>query len=229
MCGVYPTAFAGVTTLAMLALSHNAATTFVAATHPGSTIRLVWLPQTSCQCALSDSSSSAWSVVQLGRLSAGHTERPLTARRQAAAAAAGAAADSLVHGESVLLLPSIATEAERAALVAAGLAAAHRQREATRAPLARRLADKMVRLPTAAAAASVGEADGVHLADEAAETIDAVLLRALARIDAELPLLPPALFGTPSAHPLLAEGALEFSSREPALNVCTPARTATPD
>ena len=44
-----------------------------------------------------------------------------------------------------------------------------------------------------------------------------------------LPLLPPALFGTPSAHPLLAEGALEFSSREPALNVCTPARTATPD
>ena len=58
---------------------------------------------------------------------------------------------------------------------------------------------------------------------------DAVLLRALARIDAELPLLPPALFGTPSAHPLLAEGALEFSSREPALNVCMPARTATPD
>ena len=114
-------------------------------------------------------------MVQLGRLSAGHTERPLTARRQAAAAAAGAAADSLVHGESVLLLPSIATEAERAALVAAGLAAAHRQREATRAPLARRLADKMVRVPTAVAAASVAEADGVHLADEAAETIDAVL------------------------------------------------------
>ena len=62
-----------------------------------------------------------------------------------------AAIESLARGESVILLPGVASEAQCLELLAAARAAAERERVATRAPLARRLADKMVRLSTAAA------------------------------------------------------------------------------
>ena len=159
-----------------------------------------------------------------------------------------AAIESLARGESLILLPGVASEAQCLELLAAARAAAERERAATRAPLARRLADKMVRLSTAAAspAAAPPPAAGVLcdmpefdpedgppaelLAGAPAELIDAVLLCVLARIDAELPHLAPRLFaGTPSAREIGAEigaemremherGGLEFSPREPAIN-----------
>ena len=160
-----------------------------------------------------------------------------------------AAIESLARGESLILLPGVASEAQCLELLAAARAAAERERVATRAPLARRLADKMVRLSTAAAspAAAPPAVAGVLcdmpefdpedgppaelLAGAPAELIDAVLLCVLARIDAELPHLAPRLFaGTPSPREIGAEigaemremherGGLEFSPREPAINV----------
>ena len=115
-----------------------------------------------------------------------------------------AAIESLARGESLILLPGVASEAQCLELLAAATAAADRERAATRAPLARRLAEKMVRLSTAvagpAAAAGVPELDleegtqAEPLAGAPAELIDAVLLRVLARIDSDLPQLAPALF-----------------------------------
>ena len=140
-----------------------------------------------------------------------------------------AAIESLARGESLILLPGVASEAQCLDLLAAATAAADRERAATRAPLARRLANKMVRLSTAAAAAGVTELDleegtqAEPLAGAPAELIDAVLLRVLARIDSDLPQLAPALFaGPPSARKMRAMhecGGLEFSPREPAVNV----------
>ena len=144
-----------------------------------------------------------------------------------------AAIESLARGESLILLPGVASEAQCLELLAAATAAADRERAATRAPLARRLAEKMVRLSTAAAgpaaAAGVPELDleegtqAEPLAGAPAELIDAVLLRVLARIDSDLPQLAPALFsGPPSAREMRAMhecGGLEFSPREPAINV----------
>ena len=142
-----------------------------------------------------------------------------------------AAIESLARGESLILLPGVASEAQCLELLAAATAAADRERAATRAPLARRLADKMVRLSTAAAgpaaAAGVPELDieegtqAEPLAGAPAELIDAVLLRVLARIDSDLPQLAPALFaGVPSKMRAMHEcGGLEFSPREPAINV----------
>lgn len=146
-----------------------------------------------------------------------------------------AAIESLARGESLILLPGVASEAQCLELLAAATAAADRERAATRAPLARRLADKMVRLSTAAAgpAAALNAAAGVPeldieegtqaepLAGAPAELIDAVLLRVLARIDSDLPQLAPALFaGAPSKMRAMHEcGGLEFSPCEPAINV----------
>ena len=145
-----------------------------------------------------------------------------------------AAIESLARGESLILLPGVASEAQCLELLAAATAAADRERAATRAPLARRLADKMVRLSRTAAAgpaaaAGVPELDleegtqAEPLAGAPAELIDAVLLRVLARIDSDLPQLAPALFaGPPSARKMRAMhecGGLEFSPREPAVNV----------
>lgn len=154
-----------------------------------------------------------------------------------------AAIESLTRGESLILLPGVASEAQCLELLAAARAAAELERAATRAPLARRLADKMVRLSTAAASPAAAPAaagvlcdmpefdpeDGPPselLAGAPAELIDDVLLCVLARIDAELPQLAPRLFaGTPSVREIGAEmremherGGLEFSPREPAIN-----------
>jgi hypothetical protein len=155
-----------------------------------------------------------------------------------------AAVESLARGESLILLPDVASEAQCLELLATARAAGDRERAATRTPLARRLADKMVRLSTAtagpaAAAAAAGMVcdmpmsmpeldleDGPPaelLAGAPAELIDAVLLCVLGRIDAELPQLAPRLFaGTPSAREMREmheRGGLEFSPREPAINV----------
>ena len=108
-----------------------------------------------------------------------------------------AAIESLARGENLILLPGVASEAQCLELLAAATAAADRERAATRAPLARRLADKMVRLSSTAAAgpaaaAGVPELDleegtqAEPLAGAPAELIDAVLLRVLARIDSEV-------------------------------------------
>ena len=135
-----------------------------------------------------------------------------------------AAVESLAQGESLILLPDVASEADCLALLAAARAAADRERAATRAPLARRLADKMVRLSTAAAgtaavSAGVGRdrlrtelapevgAPAAQLTDAPADLIDLVLRRALKRIDAELPQLTPRLFaGAPSVQEMHAHG-----------------------
>ena len=147
------------------------------------------------------------------------------------------AVESLARGESLILLPGVASEAQCLELLAAATAAADRERATTRAPLARRLADKMVRLSTAAAGPATAASAAVSmpeldledgppaelLAGAPAELIDAVLLCVLARIDAELPQLAPRLFaGTPSARKMREmheRGGLEFSPREPAINV----------
>ena len=135
-----------------------------------------------------------------------------------------AAVESLAQGESLILLPDVASEADCLELLAAARAAADRERAATRAPLARRLANKMVRLSTAAAgtaavSAGVGRdrlrtelapevgASAAQLTDAPADLIDLVLRRALKRIDAELPQLTPRLFaGAPSVQEMHAHG-----------------------
>ena len=147
------------------------------------------------------------------------------------------AVESLARGESLILLPGVASEAQCLERLAAATAAADRERATTSAPLARRLADKMVRLSSAAAGPATAASAAVSmpeldledgppaelLAGAPAELIDAVLLCVLARIDAELPQLAPRLFaGTPSVHKMREmheRGGLEFSPREPAINV----------
>lgn len=152
--------------------------------------------------------------------------------------------DALVSGSSLLVLDGVASEAECAAIVAACSRAATRNRDAWIA--GGHAAPSTVRLPSFAAVArelsqpeSAEEAHGQGLwPGPVPADVDglcaSVLLRVLARLDAQWPALVQHLFGShgdSSQHDfsgavlprtlvgLFERGALAWASREPSVNV----------
>mmetsp|Transcript_48836 Transcript_48836/g.110824 ORF Transcript_48836/g.110824 Transcript_48836/m.110824 type:complete len:291 (+) Transcript_48836:260-1132(+) len=132
--------------------------------------------------------------------------------------------ETLVQGESVILIPSVATISECRDLVSICSQEAARYWESQAAkslPL-----ERLVRMPSRAAGArSSGEGSYQTLLPVAADEIaEQILKRAMAFIDERLPSLKVKLFGagSPSLCDLYSSGALEFSQREPAVNVYAP-------
>ena len=115
------------------------------------------------------------------------------------------AGESLARGESVIVIPGVATALECDSLRAAGVIAADAQRE-TRV-LAGLKDATLVR---------------VHpIPSEVQSASDALLLRVLAFVDREFPAIRTLLFGADAATlcELFETGSLEYSCREPAINV----------
>lgn len=142
-------------------------------------------------------------------------------------------ADRFLEGDTVIVLPSVASELECEALAAAGsaAAAAHRQ---SRLESGQEV-PSLVRVPTIGAAerAALTKTPCAAPLDAEADALAITLLaRVIHLIDAELPTVAASLFdrergsteaaAQPQADVLGAlhrAGALEFSSREPTVNV----------
>eukprot|EP00908_Phaeocystis_cordata_P020731 Transcript_32388.p1 GENE.Transcript_32388~~Transcript_32388.p1 ORF type:complete len:365 (+),score=129.85 Transcript_32388:150-1244(+) len=135
-------------------------------------------------------------------------------------ATSAAAATALANGESVLLVPDVASSAECDAIVQACLPALDD-------------GQSLIRLPSIAAAelaAAAGEQDAFagdpgadaslcRLPAEADSICTAILRRVFATIDEQLPHVAVSQFGTARLSELVAAGELEFAAREPAVNV----------
>ena len=133
-----------------------------------------------------------------------------------------AAATALVESDCVLILPDAASEIECGKLITAGLAAAAIDRQLRAAGGLD--SSGLSRIPTIAAkrrAALVGTPCAAPIVPEADALCEALLLRVMERLDAELPMIRHALFGDASAclRELYRDDALEFSSREPGVNI----------
>ena len=129
--------------------------------------------------------------------------------------------EALKQGAALVLLDNIASAEECAALASAASKAARSDREKRRAadlPLT-----GLVRVPTVAAAerASIsGTPCAKPLSTEASDLADVILRRVMEFVDVRLPSLTEVLFKE-SLCSLEVANALEFSSREPSLNVYT--------
>ena len=135
-------------------------------------------------------------------------------------ATSAAAATALANGESVLLVPDVASSSECDAIVQACLPALDD-------------GQSLIRLPSIAAAelaAAAGEQDAFagdpgadaslcRLPAEADSICSAILRRVFATIDEQLPHVAVSQFGTARLSELVAAGELEFAAREPAVNV----------
>ena len=156
--------------------------------------------------AIAEAVEAPWHEVRLGPASA-----------ESAAASLG---EQLECGDVVLCVPEAATPAECVQLTAEASAAAEALRQARFEtgldPEGR------ARLPTLAAAAratAAGTPCAAPLSPEADAICCRMLQRMLRRIDAELPSLGTQLFGGAALGQLLEADLLDFSSREPAVNV----------
>ena len=156
--------------------------------------------------SIAEAVEAPWHEVRLGPASA-----------ESAAASLG---EQIECGDVVLCLPEAATPAECVQLTAEASAAAEALRQARFEtgldPEGR------ARLPTLAAAAratAAGTPCAAPLSPEADAICCRVLRRMLRRIDAELPSLGTQLFGGAALGELLEADLLDFSSREPAVNV----------
>ena len=151
----------------------------------------------------------AWRIEHIGASPAvGSSSQPL------------GVAQALTEGDALLVLPSVASAAECAALVAAASRVAEEEHSQ----------NGLVRVPSVGAAARA-ELTRTPCAQALPVNADALLCDILARvgafIDREIPELAHTLFGEidetshelPSLEHLLRSGAVEFSSREPAVNV----------
>ena len=128
------------------------------------------------------------------------------------------AAAALARGDSVLVLPDVGAAAECEAVARACAPALDG-------------GQSLVRLPNAAAAALAAEAEDAfawepdagaplsRLPPEADGLCGAILRRALARVDEALAPVAVSQFGTARVADLYDAGELEFSEREPAVNV----------
>ena len=161
---------------------------------------------TTAATSIAEAVDAPWHEVRLGPASA-----------ESAAASLG---EQLERGDVVLCLPEAATPAECVQLTAEASAAAEALRQARFEtgldPEGR------ARLPTLAAAAratAAGTPCAAPLSPEADAICCRVLRRMLRRIDAELPSLGTQLFGGAALGELLEADLLDFSSREPAVNV----------
>jgi len=178
---------------AAVAMSATAATATTAAGATAATFRAVEI-------------EAPWHEVRLGPASA-----------ESSAASPG---EQLKCGDVVLCLPDAATPAECVQLTAEASAAAEALRQARFEtgldPEGR------ARLPTLAAAAratATGTPCAAPLSPEADAICRRVLGRTLCLLDAELPSLGAQLFGGAAMGRLLEADLLDFSSREPAVNV----------
>lgn len=139
-------------------------------------------------------------------------------------------AQALVEGDAVITLPCAASDSECRALRSAASQVAAEERNARRQTGLEKKG--LVRVPSVDAAARAAEHNtpcAAPLPQEADALLQSILLRTMSFIDSELPTLASALFddgsddaSTPtSIRELFTKGELEFSSREPTVNVYT--------
>ena len=138
------------------------------------------------------------------------------------------AGEAIRCGGAVLVVPELVTPAECAALVEICTGCADEVRD-WRAAAGHEDPAGQIRLPTIAAwermqAAGASTASAGNFAlgampPEADTLCEQILRRAIAFVDAELPSVAATCFGTPTISELHDGGGLEFSGREPAINV----------
>ena len=112
-------------------------------------------------------------------------------------------AAALCRGDAILCVPNAMKEEEIASLVSASIAAAESQRDMDTCFL-----PALVRLHVPAS-----------LPSDAIAVCNDVLRRMLALLDSELPSIASSMFGSKSLLELFDDGDLEYSAREPAVNV----------
>ena len=180
-------------------------------------------PRRAAAVAMSATAATAAAAATAATSRAVAVEAPWLEVRLGPASAESAAAspgEQLECGDVVLCLPDAATPAECVQLTAeasASAAALRRARFETGLD-----PEGRARLPTLAAAAratAAGTPCAAPLSPEADAICRRVLRRTLHLLDAELPSLGAQLFGGAALGRLLEEDLLDFSSREPAVNV----------